>query len=87
MHPHFLFFFCLSVLTLGVSPRCFSPLPSPLPPPSWTKQEEALAMYDGGGKVIVCDPTCNDGVSDPSHCDCEYWKRVVLVLVSLGVFK
>lgn len=28
-------------------------------------------MYDNGGKVIVCDPTCNDGVSDPSHCDCE----------------
>eukprot|EP00903_Cladosiphon_okamuranus_P020353 g18673.t1 len=32
-------------------------------------QEEALAMYDNGGKIIVCDPTCTDGYSDPSHCD------------------
>ncbi|CAB1115837.1 unnamed protein product [Ectocarpus sp. CCAP 1310/34] len=30
-------------------------------------QEEALAMYDGGGKVIVCDPTCLGG--DISHCN------------------
>ncbi|CAN0044836.1 unnamed protein product, partial [Ectocarpus fasciculatus] len=29
-------------------------------------QEEALAMYDGGGKIIVCDPTC---ISGPDHCN------------------
>lgn len=28
-------------------------------------------MYDNGGKVIVCDPTCVGG--DISHCDCECW--------------
>lgn len=34
-------------------------------------QLEALASYDNGGKRIVCDPTCVDGVSDPSHCNCK----------------
>ena len=35
-------------------------------------QIEALARYgDDGGKTIVCDPTCLDGVSDPLHCNCE----------------
>lgn len=32
---------------------------------------EALAKYDNGGKQIVCDPTCLDGVSDPTHCNCK----------------
>lgn len=32
---------------------------------------EALAMYDNGGKQIICDPTCLDGVSDPTHCNCK----------------
>ena len=32
-------------------------------------QLEALAAYDNGGKKIVCDPTCLDGVSDPIHCN------------------
>lgn len=37
-------------------------------------------MYDGGGKIIVCDPTCNDGVSDPSHCNCKCpYTKCVLV--------
>ena len=35
-------------------------------------QEEALGSYDNGGKKIVCDPTCLDGVTDPIHCNCEY---------------
>ena len=35
-------------------------------------QEEALGSYDNGGKNIVCDPTCLDGVTDPIHCNCEY---------------
>lgn len=35
-------------------------------------QLEALAMYDNGGKKVVCDPTCLDGVSDPIHCNCEW---------------
>lgn len=35
-------------------------------------QEEALASYDNGGKRIVCDRTCMDGVSDPSHCNCKF---------------
>lgn len=34
-------------------------------------QLEALAAYDNGGKKIVCDPTCLDGVSDPIHCNCK----------------
>ena len=34
-------------------------------------QQEALDSYDNGGKIIVCDPTCVDGVSDPIHCNCE----------------
>ena len=34
-------------------------------------QVEALDMYDNGGKKIVCDPTCLDHVSDPTHCNCE----------------
>ena len=34
-------------------------------------QLEALDMYDNGGKKIVCDPTCLDGVSDPTHCNCK----------------
>lgn len=34
-------------------------------------QVQALAGYDNGGKQIVCDPTCLDGVSDPTHCNCE----------------
>ena len=34
-------------------------------------QIEALAAYDNGGKEIVCDPTCLDGISDPIHCNCE----------------
>lgn len=33
---------------------------------------EALAKYDNGGKKIVCDPTCLDGVTDPLHCNCEF---------------
>lgn len=37
-------------------------------------QIEALAKYDDdGGKAIVCDPTCLDGVSDPLHCNCELY--------------
>lgn len=36
-----------------------------------TAEEEALASYDNGGKIIVCDPTCLDGVTDPIHCNCE----------------
>ena len=32
---------------------------------------EELAKYDNGGKRVVCDPTCLDGVSDPTHCNCE----------------
>ena len=35
-------------------------------------QEEALGSYDNGGKKIVCDPACLDGVTDPIHCNCEY---------------
>ena len=35
-------------------------------------QQEVLASYDNGGKRIVCDPTCLDGVTDPTHCNCEY---------------
>lgn len=35
-----------------------------------TAEKEALASYDNGGKKIVCDPTCLDGVSDPTHCNC-----------------
>ena len=34
-------------------------------------QEQALASYDNGGKNIVCDPTCLDNSSDPSHCNCK----------------
>lgn len=34
-------------------------------------QLEALDMYDNGGKKIVCDPTCLDHVSDPTHCNCK----------------
>ena len=34
-------------------------------------QVKALAAYDNGGKQIVCDPTCLDGVSDPTHCNCK----------------
>ncbi|CAM9652063.1 unnamed protein product, partial [Laminaria digitata] len=32
-------------------------------------QVEVLATYDNGGKQVVCDPTCLDGVSDPKHCN------------------
>ena len=35
-------------------------------------QQEVLASYDNGGKRIVCDPICLDGVTDPTHCNCEY---------------
>ena len=43
-------------------------------------QKEALAGYDNGGKKIVCDPTCVDGISDPIHCNCEcnYEQRLAL---------
>lgn len=34
-------------------------------------QREVLASYGEGGKQIICDPTCEDGVSDVSHCNCE----------------
>lgn len=34
-------------------------------------QVEALAMYDDGGKQIICDPTCLDSSYDPTHCNCE----------------
>ena len=34
-------------------------------------QQEALANYDNGGKIIVCDPTCEDKNGDPMHCNCE----------------
>ena len=34
-------------------------------------ESEALAMYDNGGKQIICDPTCLDGVTDPIHCNCK----------------
>ena len=35
-------------------------------------QVRALDSWDNGGKRIVCDPTCLDGVSDRTHCNCEY---------------
>lgn len=35
------------------------------------RQVEALASYDNGGKVVVCDPTCDDGSGNSSHCNCE----------------
>ena len=41
---------------------------------------EALAKYDNGGKTIVCDPTCLDGVSDPIHCNCEYVYMMLFVI-------
>lgn len=34
-------------------------------------QEQALASYNNSGKKIVCDPTCLDNSSDPSHCNCK----------------
>ena len=37
---------------------------------------EELAKYDNGGKFVVCDPTCLDGVSDPIHCNCEFLPNV-----------
>ncbi|CAM9211322.1 unnamed protein product [Ectocarpus sp. 12 AP-2014] len=33
------------------------------------EQVEVLASYDNGGKQVVCDPTCLDGVADPLHCN------------------
>ncbi|CAN0326318.1 unnamed protein product [Pylaiella littoralis] len=33
------------------------------------EQEEALAQYDNGGKIIVCDPTCSEDGVDPIHCN------------------
>lgn len=35
------------------------------------EQVAVLASYDNGGKQVVCDPTCLDGVTDPLHCNCE----------------
>ena len=34
-------------------------------------QKEALSNYDNGGKVIVCDPTCEAAGGNPMHCNCE----------------
>ena len=34
-------------------------------------QRDVLAMYDNGGKRIVCDPTCVDNVSDHTDCNCK----------------
>lgn len=49
-------------------------------------QREALDMYDSGGKIIVCDPSCEDGVSDPIHCNCECSPRgAVFVSVARAV--
>ena len=45
-------------------------------------QVEALATYDNGGKQIVCDPACVDGVSDPTHCNCEYGEPCSSVVAS-----
>ncbi|CAM9934883.1 unnamed protein product [Ectocarpus sp. 6 AP-2014] len=33
------------------------------------EQVAVLASYDNGGKQVVCDPTCLDGVTDPLHCN------------------
>ncbi|CAB1118868.1 unnamed protein product [Ectocarpus sp. CCAP 1310/34] len=33
------------------------------------EQVAILASYDNGGKQVVCDPTCLDGVTDPLHCN------------------
>lgn len=35
-------------------------------------QEKVLGSYDNGGKMIVCDSRCVDGVSDQTHCNCKY---------------
>ena len=35
-------------------------------------QRDVLAMYDTGGKRIVCDPTCVDNVSDHTDCNCKF---------------
>lgn len=34
-------------------------------------QEEQLANEAGGMKQIVCDLTCEDGITDPLHCNCK----------------
>lgn len=38
-------------------------------------KREALAAYDNGEKIVVCDLTCQDDVANPSdvsHCNCEW---------------
>lgn len=49
-------------------------------------QTEALEMYDNGGKIIVCDPTCVDGESDPSHCNCELELELAFFFFGGGVW-
>ena len=48
------------------------------------RQVEALASYDNGGKVVVCDPTCDDGTGNSSHCNCECILPASVILGTLS---